>query len=110
MSKGFEGFEKLHIAHIASYILDDSEVCEPPEASFYKRLSEANQELEDVLAERIDDFEILHYLAGSFARMGKVVRDVFFEAGILCGVKLARALSPDTDSYAELLRHLDQKD
>ncbi|MDO5378112.1 MAG: hypothetical protein Q4G52_07250 [Clostridia bacterium] len=110
MAEFFDGFEGIHIANIASYILDDASLIELPVDSFNERIDEADEELKETLSELIKDDKTRRSVSNALTDNGSVVRDVFFEAGILCGLKLAKTLATDTEQYTDLIRRYSKRD
>lgn len=110
MAEFFDGFEGIHIANVASYILDEAECNELPVDSFNERLDEADEELYETLSELLENDETRRSVSNALIDNSSVVRDVFFEAGILCGLKLAKALATDTAQYTELIRRYGKRD
>ncbi len=109
MKEHFVGFEMIHIANIASLIMDQATCIELPITSFNERLNEANEKSRQTIAELIPSEAAREEILESLLSNSSAYRDVYFEAGILCGVKLARALSADTDAYRELVRRCSEK-
>lgn len=110
MSEHFDGFEGIHIANIASYILDDAGCCELPVDSFNDRLDMADEEFKETLLGLISDDQTCGVILNAFFQNSCTVRNVFFEAGILCGIKLSKALATDAEQYTELMRRCRQRD
>ncbi len=111
MKEHFVGFEMIHIANIASLIMDQATCIELPITSFNERLNEANEESRQTIAELVPSEDAREQILEALLSNSSAYRDVYFEAGILCGVKLARALSADTDAYRELMsRHSEKAD
>ncbi len=109
MKEHFSGFEKIHIANIASLIIDQGVCINLPIISFNERIDEADREFKQTVAKLVPSESVRKAIFNALLVNGSVARNVFFEAGILCGVKLARAQNADTDSYRELMRRYSEK-
>lgn len=109
MKEHFVGFEKIHIANVAALIMDQATCIELPITSFNERLDEANEAFKQTITELVPSDTAREQILESLLSHSSAYRDVFFETGILCGIKLANALNTDTDAYRELVSRYDKK-
>lgn len=109
MKEFFNGFEKIHIANIASLIIDEAPYYNLPVGSYNERLNKAENDFKRLVTELVPSDSVREEIFEALFINDSVLREVFFEAGILCGVKLVRAQNTDTDAYRELMRRCSEE-